>query len=64
MTGQTKPLCDMSIMELEAELKRWDAYIRRAPAWTAHHATATQCRSDCKSWLDRRRAEARKVANG
>ncbi|MBZ7921624.1 hypothetical protein LAC81_07505 [Ensifer adhaerens] len=60
----TKPHCDMSIEELEAELRQWNAHIRRAPAWSAHTAAAEQFRSDCETWLRRRRAELQEKAYG
>ncbi|WP_037431636.1 hypothetical protein [Sinorhizobium fredii] len=58
----SKAYCDMSIAELEAELRQWKAHIRRAPAWSAHLTAAEEFRRDCETWLAKRRAELQENA--
>ncbi|TCN30297.1 hypothetical protein [Sinorhizobium americanum] len=59
-----KPFCDMSIDELDAELRQLNAQIRRAPAWSAHLSAMNEFRRDCEQWLRRRRDEAQEKARG
>ncbi|MEY9829831.1 hypothetical protein ABIA25_001646 [Sinorhizobium fredii] len=63
MTGAAKPYCDMSIDELEAELRQLNAHIRRSPAWSAHLGAVEDIRRDCETWLRRRRAELQGQSN-
>ncbi|MEJ6845129.1 hypothetical protein V3589_02750 [Sinorhizobium fredii] len=59
-----KPYCDMSIDELQSELRQLNAQIRRAPAWSAHLSAMDEFRRDCEHWLRRRREETQEKAHG